>query len=121
MNYRLSEGDNRLTREDLKNWYEINEYIYFDLETTGFSYNKGSKIIEIAAYKVQNGKVVDKFLTLVNPGVPIPKHLTDNVHGISDDMVKWKDSIDIVMPKFHQFFGTLPLMSHNIKFDVGAG
>jgi len=107
-----------VTREELKNWYEINDYIYLDLETTGFSYAKGAKIIEIAAYRVQNGKVIDKFVTLVNPQVHIPDKLTREVHGISDDMVKWKDPIEKVMPQFYQFFGTLPLMSHNAKFDI---
>lgn len=120
MNYRLSKEDNRLTREDLKNWYEVNDYVFLDLETTGFSYKSGSKIIEIAAYRVQNGEVVDKFGTLVNPKVPIPEDLTRHVHGISDDMVKWKDTIEVVMPQFYQFFGALPLMSHNARFDIGS-
>ena len=109
-----------MTREDLKNWYEINDYIFFDLETTGFSYSKGCKIIEIAAYRMQYGKPIDKFVTLVNPNIHIPDKLTEEVHHISDDMVKWKDPIEVVMPKFLQFIGQLPLISHNIKFDYDS-
>lgn len=109
-----------MTREDLKNWYEVNDYIYFDLETTGFSYAKGSRIVEIAAYRVQFGKPIDKFVTLVNPKVHIPDKLTAEVHHISDDMVKWKEPIEVIMPQFIQFIGQLPIMSHNIKFDSTA-
>ena len=107
-----------MTREEVKNWYEVNDYVYFDLETTGFSYRGGDKIIEIAAYRVQNGEVVDKFSTLVNPEKPIPPHLTENVHGISDSMVQWKEPIEKVMPEFYNFFGSLPLMCHNSSFDI---
>ncbi|MFR3244359.1 MAG: PHP domain-containing protein [Lachnospira sp.] len=47
------------------------DYVVFDLETTGFS-PETNRIIEIGAVKVQNGKIVDKFSTFVNPQVPIP-------------------------------------------------
>lgn len=108
-----------MTRKELKDWYEINEYVYLDFETTGFSYRSGDKIIEIAAYKVQNDTVVDKFVTLVNPQMPIPDNITE-ITQINDNMVKWKDPIEVIMPKFYQFFGSLPLIAHNARFDIDA-
>lgn len=44
----------------------IQEYVVFDLETTGFN-KKEDRIIEIGAIKVKNGKVVDRFSTLCTP------------------------------------------------------
>ena len=44
----------------------IQEYVVFDLETTGFN-KKEDRIIEIGAIKVKNGKVVDRFSTLCAP------------------------------------------------------
>ena len=46
-------------------------YVVFDIETTGFS-PVVNKIIEIGAVRVENGAIVDKFSTFVNPKVPIP-------------------------------------------------
>ena len=44
------------------------DYVVFDLETTGFSPDV-NKIIEIGAVKVQKGKITDRFSTFVNPQV----------------------------------------------------
>ena len=44
----------------------IQEYVVFDLETTGFN-KKEDRIIEIGAIKVKNGRVVDRFSTLCAP------------------------------------------------------
>ena len=49
----------------------IKDYVLFDLETTGISSNY-DEVIEISAVKVRNGKIVEEFSQLVNPGRPIP-------------------------------------------------
>ena len=52
-------------------------YIFFDLETTGFS-EVTDKVIEIAAAAIDmtNHKVVETFQTFVNPESPIPSKIT---------------------------------------------
>ena len=90
-------------------------YVVFDLETTGFS-PKNDKIIEIGAVKVQNGKIIDSFSEFVNPRRPIPYKITE-LTGISDDMVKYADSIDFVLPKFMEFIGDAAVVAHNASFD----
>ena len=47
------------------------DYVLFDLETTGISRNT-DEVIEISAVKVRDGRVVDEFSHLVNPGKSIP-------------------------------------------------
>ena len=93
-------------------------YVLFDLETTGLSPEKDA-IIEISALKVSGGEVVDEFSTLVNPGFHIP-YSASSVNGIMDDMVKDAPAIDIALKNFISFIGDSILVGHNIKrFDMG--
>ncbi len=93
-------------------------YVLFDLETTGLSPEKDA-IIEISALKVSGGEVVDEFSTLVNPGFHIP-YSASSVNGIMDDMVIEAPTIDIALKNFISFIGDSILVGHNIKrFDMG--
>ena len=80
-------------------------FIVVDVETTGLSaYN--DRITEIGIVHVLNGKMVSKFETLVNPGVYIPKFITE-LTDISNDMVFNKPSFREVYPKFIEYISTL--------------
>ena len=101
---------------DLSNGMD-NEYIVLDIETTGLSF-RTEKITEIGAVRVKDGEIVDTFECFVNPKVPIPQRIVE-ITGITDEMVKDADTIDIVMPKFLEFIGNLKLIAHNADFDIG--
>ncbi|VWL85562.1 PolC-type DNA polymerase III [Oceanivirga miroungae] len=93
------------------------EYVVFDIETTGFDpYN--DKIIEIGAVKIKKLEIVDRFSEFINPEIPIPKVIKD-LTSISDDDVKDADTVDIVLPRFLEFCKNSTLVAHNAKFDVG--
>ncbi|WP_064581285.1 PolC-type DNA polymerase III [Streptobacillus moniliformis] len=96
---------------------EEEEFVVFDIETTGFS-PINDKIIEIGAVKLKNGKVLDRFSEFVNPQTIIPKKIVE-LTGINDNMVKDSDIIDKVMPRFLEFVKGTTLVAHNAKFDVG--
>ncbi|HPL53171.1 MAG TPA: PolC-type DNA polymerase III [Bacillota bacterium] len=93
------------------------EYVVFDIETTGLSPARDS-ITEIGAVKMRNGKLVDRFSELINPGIPIPENIT-RLTGITNGMVKGKDTIKVVLPKFLEFVKDSPIIAHNASFDCG--
>ena len=93
------------------------EYVVFDIETTGFS-SKNDKIIEIGAVKLKNGEIVDTFSTFVDPKVNIPYKITE-LTSITQNMVNGEPTIEEVLPKFMDFVGDSVLVAHNASFDVG--
>lgn len=96
---------------------ETGTYIVFDVETTGLSavYNK---IIELAAVKVKDGEIVDKFERFANPHHPLSS-TTIELTGITDDMVENAPEIEDVLKDFHEFIGDDILVAHNASFDMG--
>jgi DNA polymerase-3 subunit alpha (Gram-positive type) len=93
------------------------EFIVFDIETTGLSPIK-DRITEIGAVKIRQGKLVDRFSELINPQIPIPENIV-KLTGITDDLVKDKETIKEILPKFLEFVGDSPLIAHNASFDCG--
>ncbi len=88
-----------------------------DVETTGFN-ARHDKIVEIAAVKFKNGKVIDKKTWLVNPEINIP-YVVQNVHGISNKMVEHQPNFSVVGTNFIDFIGDSILIAHNATFDAG--
>ena len=91
-------------------------YVVFDIETTGFSPDI-NHIIEIGAVKVEDGKIVDRFSTFVNPKVPIPYRIEELTH-INDNMVIDAPTVDVVLPQFLSFCEGCVMVAHNADFDV---
>jgi DNA polymerase-3 subunit alpha (Gram-positive type) len=91
-------------------------FVVFDIETTGLSPVK-DQITEIGAVKIENGRIVDKFNTLINPGCSIPYRIT-KLTGITDEMVKDEPRIHEILPRFIEFCNNCILVAHNAKFDI---
>ena len=101
------------------NWQQLNDdyFTVADIETTGFSPEKGARIIEIGAVKIdKDGKIIDKFSEFINPGLKIPKKITE-VTSITNDMVKDADYIGNVISQFWEFIRGTTVVFHNASFD----
>lgn len=94
----------------------LNDFTVIDLETTGLS-TECDEIIEIVAYKVRNGVVVDKYESLINPGFAIPSFI-EELTGITDEMLENKPSIEMVISDFYDFIKGEVLLGHNVHFDL---
>lgn len=93
------------------------KYVVFDIETTGLSpYN--DRIIEIGAVKVEDGIIINEFEELINPGFPIPYHIT-RITGIDDYLVKDAHYPGVVLTFFRDFISDVDfVIGHNAKkFD----
>lgn len=94
----------------------FSSYIVLDFETTGLSPLE-SKILEIGAIKVKEGKIIGKFETLINPNIPIPPFISSKIN-ITNDMVKDMPKLEDIFNNFILFLESLPLVIHNAKFDM---
>ena len=92
-------------------------YIVFDLETTGLKANEGDSIIEIGAVKIENGKIVDRFDELINPGRLLDPKISE-ITSITDDMLKGKPNEKDMVIKFMDWCRDYPLIAHNARFDL---
>lgn len=99
-----------------KNQSLDDDYVVFDIETTGFSPDS-NRIIEIGAVKVSGGKISEKFSTFVNPEEPIPFRI-EQLTGINDNMVIDAPLIEDVLPKFLEFSKGCVMVAHNADFDM---
>lgn len=78
------------------------EFIAFDVETTGLS-ALNDEIIEIGAVRFKNGYITERFSTLINPKIPIPIEAT-KVNHITNEMVKNAPTSNEIILKFVEFF-----------------
>ena len=91
-------------------------YIVFDIETTGGNPERNG-ITEICALKIHQGKIIDRFYSLVNPCISIPP-IVRRMTGITNNMVKDAPLIEEVYPGFAEFIGGHILVSHNTIGDL---
>lgn len=94
----------------------LNDYVVFDIETTGLD-SSYDEVIEIGAIKVKNNKIVSEFNSLVKPRNEIDEYITE-LTGITNEMVKDSPTIEEILPDFMDYIGNDILIGHNVNFDI---
>ncbi|HEX7331505.1 MAG TPA: exonuclease domain-containing protein [Pyrinomonadaceae bacterium] len=92
------------------------DFVVVDVEATGAK-TPPNRLIELGAYRIRGGRIVDKFLSLVNPEIPIPRFVA-SLTGISNDMVKLAPVFADVAPQWLDFVSDSVLVAHNAPFDT---
>lgn len=87
-----------------------------DFETTGLSPTHGARPTEVGICLVEGGRIVDRYQSLMNPGVSIPYEI-QSLTGITDAMVRAAPPVSTVMTETASFVGDRPLLAHNAAFD----
>ncbi len=98
---------------------EMTRIICFDLETTGFEYAKGDRVIEIGGVEIIDGKLSDKtFHAYINPDGKIIPPSAYMVHKLSNEFLSDKPKMDSVAPQLLEFLGDSQIVAHNgLDFD----
>ena len=115
--YYVNDVDDRIVVHGGQDMTFDQEYVAFDLETTGLS-SVNDRIIEIGAVIMKNGQEIDRFQTFVDPERPLERKIVD-LTGITEDMLRGAPKIEEVLPKFLEFVGSRVLVAHNSDFDTG--
>ena len=92
------------------------DFVVVDVEATGAK-TPPNRLIELGAYRIRGGRIVDKFMSLVNPEIPIPRFVA-SLTGISNDMVKNAPVFADVAPQWLDFVSDSVLVAHNAPFDT---
>ena len=95
---------------------ERREYISVDIETTGLDPQK-NRIIELAAIRIKDGEIVEKFSELVDPEERVSGFITE-LTGITNAMLAGARKIGDVLPDFLAFIGDSVILGQNVRFDI---
>lgn len=87
-----------------------------DFETTGATPAHGARATEVAICLLEDGRIVDRYASLMNAGVHIPS-LIVQLTGITNAMVAAAPPADAVMREAAAFVGPRPMVAHNAAFD----
>lgn len=92
-------------------------YVVLDLETTGGS-GVNDRITEIAAVRVEHGRVTERWSSLVNPETTIPSFI-EHLTGINDAMLENAPRFKDISDKLLEILKGAVLVAHNAGFDHG--
>lgn len=87
-----------------------------DFETTGISPGAHCRATEIAVVMLERGRIVERYQSLMNAGVPVPGFVA-SLTGITTAMVRSAPPVAQVMNEVAEFVGDTPLLAHNASFD----
>lgn len=123
-NYKLRAFSSRIKEVRIRKRIEVVDrmkesdklYAVIDLETTGSSYSKGHRIIQVGMTLLQKETVVQEYNFIVNPGLSIPP-LIEKLTGISNKDVRDAPYFEDIAPFLYNLIQDCIFVAHNIAFD----
>jgi DNA polymerase III subunit epsilon len=91
-------------------------WVVVDVETTGGTPTRGHRVTEVAAVRVEGGRIADTYCTLVNPERPIPGMIT-SLTGISNALVANQPRFAQVARELSGALEGCVFVAHNAAFD----
>jgi len=95
--------------------------IVLDIETTGFRFEEGHRVIEIGAVELMDRRPTGRhFHVYINPQREVPAENLQ-VHGLTDEFLKDKPVFSDIAAEMMEFFSDdddVALVAHNAVFDI---
>lgn len=94
-----------------------NSYVVLDFETTGLDSERG-RIIEIGALLITNGRIEDRYDSLINIDYPIPDEIV-SLTGITNDILHKNGTfLECAIENLRDFVEDYPIVCHNADFEA---
>jgi DNA polymerase-3 subunit epsilon len=102
---------------DLKGGIVPPKLAFVDIETTGAHVTR-DRIIEIGIVRVEEGKVVKKYQTLINPYTHLSPYISQ-MTGITADELDRAPGFREVAETIQELIEDCVFVAHNVRFDYG--
>lgn len=89
--------------------------VYVDIETTGGS-ARSSRVLEVAAIRVEPDGATREFSTLVDPEAYIPSAITQ-ITGITAADIEGAPKFNDIADELHDILSGAVFIAHNVRFD----
>lgn len=89
--------------------------VFVDIETNGLNHMKG-RVIEVAAIRVEGGKVTRTFSSLIDPETELPHYIT-RLTGINSGDLAGAPTFDQIADELQEVLKDAIFVAHNVRFD----
>ncbi|HET7055225.1 MAG TPA: exonuclease domain-containing protein, partial [Thermomicrobiales bacterium] len=95
---------------------DVVSFVAVDVETTGLRPTQ-HRVIEIGMARYVNGRCTERYSTLINPERRVPDYVR-KLTGLTDSDLIPAPRFGQIAGEIAAFMGDLPLLGHNVGFDV---
>ncbi|MDQ0257441.1 ATP-dependent DNA helicase DinG [Evansella vedderi] len=95
----------------------MERFVVIDVETTGVSFEKGDRIIQVAYVVIQDNTIVERYSSYVNPKRSIPLFI-QSLTNIDNTFVKEAPVFEEIAPKLLEALNGAFFVAHNVDFDL---
>lgn len=89
--------------------------VFVDIETNGLNHIRG-RVIEVAAIRVEDGRITRVFNQLIDPGSALPFFIT-NLTGIHDQDLRGAQTFHQIASELYDILSGAIFVAHNVRFD----
>ncbi|MCE7792142.1 ATP-dependent DNA helicase DinG [Salipaludibacillus sp. CUR1] len=95
----------------------MNRFVVLDVETTGVSFSRGDRIIQLAYSVVENEQIIHRYSTYINPERSIPPFIK-SLTNIHEKHVSEAPVFSEIAPGLLEELEGAYFVAHNVEFDL---